>query len=143
MNLLKTMTKALNEEDDMFPGLDASAFDEHNTKPKDLDLKGELDKMEKQAHELDIILAYAWKELMQLQHFLEKNKAMETGLSSTHDIRYREVEGMESKFPRAFKRLHGHFIKSDSPIIDELQMYIAKLERALEMRMEELSDQIR
>ena len=130
-HLLKTMTKALNETEDMFPGVDASVFDEHNTKPKDENSKEEVIKLEKQAHRLNTLVAYAWRELAQIQHFLEKNKAMKLGMVGPQDIEYRELPWLEKKYPSAHKRLHGYFVSSSSPIINEIPKYIAKFDQAL------------
>ena len=131
-HLLKDMTKALNETDDMFPGIDSSAFDEHNKKPRELNVMDEIDRLYAKLRQYQDLFSRSYEDVRQIVHFLENNDALETGSPSPNDIRYSQIAWLEKKHPKAYDRLKSFHVKSDSKILDQLPKHLVRYERALE-----------
>ena len=136
-NLFYHASIVLEAEDDLFPGIDSSAFDEHDKQKKQAPKKhatefDELDSLNDQAEYYTDLAVYHQKEKKHIIAFLQNNNAFEFSKSVPQDIDYRDVSWLKNKYPLAYHEAHGFFASSSSPILGELQKHFAKLNRVLE-----------
>ena len=139
-NLFYHASIILESEDDLFPGIDSSAFDEHDKQKKREHFKptanAELDWIDKQVEKYTDINWRSFREAERIELFLENNQALEERMTSSRDIEYKTLEWLRTKYPEAYERLDEYFAMASSPILDDLPKYMARLNWALERTYE-------
>ena len=106
MDLLKNITYALVEsEDDLFPGLDTSAFEEHNTyKSTKLPPTKQFVRAEGQKDRLVALQKVNQKTANQIRHRLRANDChIWKNSAGPNDIAYTRISGIEQAVPHAFE----------------------------------------
>lgn len=138
INSLLYHTKfVLESEDDMFPGISSSTFDDVKpTNSKQLTAEQAAGR----GHVYQRLFQENRKKVDEFLDFLDDNDALiELGDEDEDDTNYDFIPWLKEKFPFAHKNLVDEFIAHDSPIVDELPKHMAVYNRlmALEDRYTE------
>lgn len=143
-NLLKNITNSLLEaEDDLFPGLDSSAFDEHNKIMVKRPQLEELDRVEGQIERLaELQKANDARVSRLLQDMRAQKLFLPNWQTAAGKVRYLDVPGIATNFPAAAKALEGHSYDSTKHPTNTLQPVIAEVDRVYGRR-EQIKDKLR
>ena len=132
-NLLKNMTKSLNETEDMFPGLDTSVFDEHNTLQNTKRSRTEqADRVDNQLERLKTLYDHSEKQYQRARQAMTSNDLLISSYAAgSNDIEYSTVAWVQSKYPSAYGIVDGYYFNPQSPAATDLPRYVAALDRTL------------
>jgi len=135
-NLLKNITNSLLEaEDDLFPGLTSSAFDEHNKLKVKRPQLEELDRVEGQLERLDALRKSSDDRISRMLQDLRKQKLfLPKWQTVAGQVMYETLPWIAAKFPAAAKALEGFSFDSTINSVNSIPPVVAKIDQAFGRR---------
>ena len=124
-------------ESDMFPGIDSSAFDEHDKqKSCSSSAKEEIDKVRQQRELLTSLVDKTFEDVTEISNFLKKHDSYNfLGSNSGHYVKYANMSGLEAKLPDAYLELSTYnvYYNPNAPLSKEnkLMKHLVRYDRAL------------
>lgn len=130
------MTKALNESEDLFPGLTASAFDEHNTlrsnkRPPDQQSEW----LDNQIERVEFLEKHVNSQFNRTKQSMKNNDVfIQSWNAVSGNVEYKSIAGFEAQFPLTYDILVNVYFDPNSPAKVDIPKYVMKMERLLERR---------
>ena len=142
-NIINRASVILETEDDLFPGLDSSAFDELTPRDQRPDPRDDLDSLMK--HQLEIadrgdVHLDQYNLLMQ---YLEDNNALNPiirSLKKNGDEPYYNFDWL-SKYNRIERKLEAYTINKSSPLFNTIESKIRSLNN-IQLRMDDFDKKL-
>lgn len=134
MDLLKTIkTKLVESEDDLFPGFDSSAFDEHysQTQTKRSSTEEHM-QVEGLVERLMTLYDDSKRAVNRLQAKMRQNSLMFPNYSAaSSSVKYSTVNGLQAAHPRAYEKLKSFSFDPASPMFNDLPGMVAVYDKIL------------